>query len=328
MCKELFIGIDGGGTHSTAIAALADGNLAAVTHGKGLNHYNSGLEAVRARLEELVDQLCVRCGAQSATVCVGLSALDRPADAQTLRSFTAGCLARHRLDLQSDAYIALMAHTLGMPGIIAICGTGSMLMMVDGQGRQHVSGGWGYLLGDAGSGYSLAREALMAICAAEDGVAPPTPLTNDALDYFGADSPRGLIARIYAPDSTPERTAGFAQRVTARASAGEPTAMGILKSNMERLARQAAVLIEQAPEAADVGLYGGVFAHSAVARQAFSASLTALAPSARTGTPRHPPELGALIHLFKANGLLSDSLLTNMVTTYKESSYERNRSVL
>ncbi len=322
MCRELFIGIDGGGTHSTAVAALADGSIVAVTHGKGLNHYNSGLEAVRSRLEELVERLCARCGVQSASVCAGLSALDRPADEETLRRFCAGGLARHRLDLQSDAYIALMAHTLGTPGAIVICGTGSMLMMVDGQGRQHVSGGWGYLLCDAGSGYSLAREALMAVCAAEDGIAPPTPLTGDALDYFGADSPRGLIARIYVPSSTPEHMAGFAQCVTARADAGEPTAVGIVKSNMGRLARQTAVLIERAPEANSVGLYGGVFAHCAAARQIFGAALEELSPSAHVGTLRYPPELGALIHLFKANRLLSDRLLANMAMTYRESLYE------
>ena len=42
-----------------------------------------------------------------------------------------------------------MGCTLGGPGLIAICGTGSMLLLRDREGRTRVSGGWGYLLEDA-----------------------------------------------------------------------------------------------------------------------------------------------------------------------------------
>ena len=176
MSYKLLIGIDGGGTHSTAVAASPDGRIAAVTEGGGLNFHNVGVETVRLRLEAMVEDLCRQTGCKVDEVCVGMSALDAPADDATTAAFCTGMFRPEHLDLQSDAYVALMGFTCGEPGMIIICGTGSMLLMLDGQGNQKPAGGWGYLLGDAGSGYTLAREGLLAIIDATEGTGPSTPL--------------------------------------------------------------------------------------------------------------------------------------------------------
>ena len=317
LSQKLLIGIDGGGTHSTAVAAWPDGRIAAVTEGGGLNFHNSGVEVVRGRLEAMVADLCRQCGTDSVEVCVGMSALDAPADDATTRLFCGGLFTPDQLDLQSDAYIALMGFTLGKPGVIVICGTGSMLLMLDAQGCQRAAGGWGYLLGDAGSGYTLAREGLLAVIDATENVGPATPLIADALAYFQADAPRCLIDRIYAPDATPAGMAGFARHVLARAQEGDHVALEILTRNMGRLARSAAQLISTAPEAGRVGLYGGIFGHSELARSLFTHSLHKLAPDACVCSLEYPPELGALIHLFKKHGTLTDEVLAAMKSSYQ-----------
>lgn len=318
MSQKLLIGIDGGGTHSTAVAACPDGRIAAVTHGGGLNFHNSGVAAVKTRLEAMVNDLCRQTGMEAEEVCAGMAALDAPADDATRDSFCGGLFVPRQLDLQSDAYIALMGFTQGQPGVIAICGTGSMLLMMDGQGNQHAAGGWGYLLGDAGSGYTLAREGLLAVIEAAEGVGPETPLTGDALSYFGASVPRGLIDRIYAPDATPAGMAGFARHVLTRAAEGDAVSGGILSRNMQRLARSAAMLIASAPEAARVGMYGGVFDHSELARTLFTQELQRLSPDACACRLEYPPELGALIHLFKKRGALTGEVLARMKSSYQE----------
>ena len=317
MPKKLLIGIDGGGTHSTAVAAYPDGRIAAVAEGGGLNFHNSGVEAVRQRLEAMVDDLCHQTGCDAETICVGMSALDAPADEATTALFT-GRLTAQQLDLQSDAYIALMGFTLGQPGVIVICGTGSMLLMLDGQGRQIAAGGWGSLLGDAGSGYTLAREGLLAVIDASEGTGPATPLTEDALSYFNVQFPRGLIDRVYDPASTPDKLAGFARHVLCRAHAGDPVARDILQRNMHRLANTAAHLIASTPEAAKIGLYGGIFQHSELAVSLFTQAVQSLAPQAEICRLEYPPELGALIHLLQKRGMLNDDVLARMISTYKE----------
>ncbi len=314
----LYIGIDGGGTHSTAVAAWPDGRVAAVTEGLGLNYHNVGVEPVRLRLEEMVKTLEAQAEAPVEKICVGMSALDGPADEATLALFTAGTLSPSALDLQSDAYAALMGFTQGEPGMIVICGTGSMLLLVDEKGNQHVSGGWGYLLNDAGSGYTLAREALLRVIDAAEGTGPSTPLTALALDYFGVSYPRAIIDRVYAPDFTPDQMAGFAPCVIAQAEQGEPGALDILSHNMERLARQAARLFLKAPAARRVGLYGGIFAHSALARGIFQKILAGLWPQAEICDLQYPPELGAIIHLMRRAGTLNEASLRLLKKTYEE----------
>ncbi len=318
MSEKLLIGIDGGGTHSTAVAAYPDGRIAAVVKGGGANFHNIGVDAVRRNLEEMVLALSSRCGCEAGEICVGMSALDAPADEAVCSLFCGGLFTPEQLDLQSDAYIALMGFTMGQPGVIVICGTGSMLLMLDGQGCQHAAGGWGYLLGDAGSGYTLAREGLLAVIDAAEGTGPVTCLTGDALTYFGAETPRGLIDCIYAPDATPAGLAGFARHVLCRAQEGDAAAKDILARNMQRLARSAAMLTEKAPEAARVGLYGGIFGHSELARSLFTRSLQELAPDACVCSLDYPPELGALIHLFRKHGMLDDAVLARMKSTYEE----------
>ena len=317
MPESILIGIDGGGTHSTAVAAYPDGRNAAVAKGGGLNFHNIGVEAVRSHLEAMVRELCQKTGCRAEKVCVGMAALDAPADEATTALFT-GILTADQLDLQSDAYIALQGFTQGKPGVIVICGTGSMLLMLDGEGKQHAAGGWGYLLGDAGSGYTLAREGLLAAIDYAEGLASETPLLADAMDYFDAETPRGLIDRIYAPEMTQARLAGFARYVLQWASEENPVACGILAYNMKRLARLAARLIDNAPDAARVGLYGGIFCHSELARSYFARALEELSPKASVSLPEYPPELGALIHLFHQKGTLHDSVLNIMKKSYEE----------
>jgi len=318
MKEGLLIGIDGGGTHSTAIAATQDGRVIAVAREGGLNFYNIGVEPVRLRLENMVRSLCAQANLPFDAVCVGMSALDAPADEATLAQFTGGLFTKEQLDLQSDAYIALMGFTRGEPGMIVICGTGSMLLLADEHGAQHVSGGWGYLLGDAGSGYTLAREGLLAAIDAEEGLASPTALLERALAYFAAPSLRQIIDRVYAPDFTPDRLAGFARDVIAEAEGGDGAAREILCRNMARLARQAASLMKQSPHARRIGLYGGVFQHCAMARAHFADALSQLCPQAEICALEYPPELGAVIHLMQKRGKLNEESLLRLKQSYEE----------
>jgi len=318
MKYDLLIGIDGGGTHSTAAAAWPDGRIAAVAYGDGLNYHHIGIEKVRLRMEEMVSVLCEKACASHPLVCVGMSALDAPADEATLAQFTTGILKPGQLDLQSDAYAALMGFTRGRPGMIVICGTGSMLLLLDEEGRQHVSGGWGYLLGDAGSGYTLAREGLLAAIDACEGLTSPTPLERLACQYFGVDTLRQVIDCIYAPDFTPDRLAGFARSVLEEAEKGDITASAILSRNMERLALQVAHLLKTSPAASRVGLYGGIFAHSQAARTGFASTLHTFAPKAQICPLEYPPEIGAIIHLMHKDGTLCEESLRLMKLSYED----------
>lgn len=321
MKHSLYIGVDGGGTHSTAVAAWTDGRVAALAYEDGLNFLNSGVETVRIRTENMVRELCQKAGVplEEAMVCVGSSALGLPADEATTRLFAQGCLAFEQLDLQSDAYAALMGCTLGEPGVIVICGTGSMLVLADSGGNQIPGGGWGYLLGDAGSSYTLAREGLIAVIDALDGIGASTPLVEDALAFFDAKAhPRAIIDRVYAPDFGPEKLAAFARFVLTRANEGDPVACEIVERNMNRLGRLAAQMLLKDEKARRIGLYGGVFGHNPFARDLFLTTVLSQVPDAQLCPMAFPPELGAVIHLLRKENLLTPQVLENIKSTSKE----------
>ena len=321
MAHSLYIGIDGGGTHSTAVAVWPDGRVAALAYESGLNFLNSGVETVRIRTENMVRELCQKAGVPvaDAMVCVGSSAQDLPADEAATRQFAQDCLTFEQLDLQSDAYAALMGCTLGEPGVIVICGTGSMLVLVDSSGNQIPAGGWGYLLGDAGSSYTLAREGLIAVIDALDGIGQSTPLVEDALAFFDAkDHPRAIIDRVYAPDFGPEKLAAFARFVLTRANEGDPVAYEIVQRNMNRLGRLAAQMLLKDEKARRIGLYGGVFGHNPFARELFMNTVLSQVPDAQLCPVMFPPELGAVIHLLCKQNLLTPQVLENIKSTSKE----------
>ena len=107
MKHGLFIGIDGGGTHSTAVAAWPDGRIAAIAHGGGLNFFNDGVETVRLRLESIVAELCAKADAPAQRICVGMSALDAPADTETLERFTERGIEFFRTDECGDITLSV-----------------------------------------------------------------------------------------------------------------------------------------------------------------------------------------------------------------------------
>ena len=317
--ERIIIGVDGGGSKSTAAAADATGRVLAVVRGESLNYNHIGIEKTRNHLHDLVSALTRQCGADYQALLIGLSAVDRTADADTVRFVAGSLFDPDRMVIESDAYMALLGLTQGAPGLIAIAGTGSMLVMDDGKNGQQVSGGWGYILGDPGSGYALAADGLQAAIACWEGTGPKTVLADKAIAFFNLSDPRELIERVYAPGFGPRDLARFGKEVLNAAEEGDPEALGILDGNMQTLAKEAKSLLLSAPDVRMVGLYGGVFQHAKIARSLFEKHIVSLMENRtiQIVLPEYPPELGALIHYFRSKGQLTDALLKRMLNSYK-----------
>ena len=68
-----------------------------------------------------------------------------------------------RVVVVNDALVALEAAIPGGPGVVIISGTGSIAYGRNAAGEAARAGGWGYVLGDEGSGYWIGRAALRAV---------------------------------------------------------------------------------------------------------------------------------------------------------------------
>lgn len=184
--------------------------------------------------------------------------------------------------LAHDSVTSYLA-ALGLdPGVVVAAGTGVVTLAVGASGSARVDG-WGYLLGDAGSGYWLGRAALDHALRAHDGRGPATALT--AVLYASFANPEGAYIELQADDDKVRRIAAFARAVCDLAS-GDDVAAAICRKAGEELAVSATAAATRVGLGTDprVCLIGGVFGAAAV-RDACVAELRDRLPGVRLVEP-------------------------------------------
>jgi glucosamine kinase len=91
------------------------------------------------------------------------------------------------LTLASDGYTLLLGAHAGQPGAVVAAGTGSIGEALRRDGAHVVIGGWGYPVGDEGSGAWLGMQAMRETQRALDGRVPAGPLVRAVRDATGGD---------------------------------------------------------------------------------------------------------------------------------------------
>jgi N-acetylglucosamine kinase-like BadF-type ATPase len=146
-----------------------------------------------------------------------------------------------RTIVTGDLDIALeAAHGQG-PGIVLVSGTGSVAVARDKEGVLHRAGGYGWQMGDEGSGYSLARAAMLAVGRAHDGRGPATALLDAILAAGLVKSFDELVRWTNAAE--PREIAALAPAVFEAASRGDAVAQGLVDAAAEELAALVAPLV-------------------------------------------------------------------------------------
>jgi N-acetylglucosamine kinase-like BadF-type ATPase len=146
-------------------------------------------------------------------------------------------LARDDIGVSNDAMAVLAAGEVAS-GIVVIAGTGSFVWGCNPAGETARAGGWGYLLGDEGSGYDLGRRALMAVMAAYDRHEPPSALTTAVLKHFSIAMPSDLVGRVYGSAAVRTDIAGLAPVVLRLMTAGDVAAQSLVLKSVDDLVGQ------------------------------------------------------------------------------------------
>jgi len=239
MEESLVLGIDGGGTKTDVI--LMDRQRQILGSGQaGSTNWNSvGLNGARTNLGQAIDAALAdanRDRSDVSTVCIGASGVDRPLDRERMTQWLSDLFPAAGLIIHNDAVIALASGTGGeIYGIVLISGTGMIVYGFDRQGNRVRAGGWGALLGDAGSGYAIGAGVLKAVTWAADGRAPETALTAAVLDHLGMEQPQQLIDWTYSSIAW-ERFAALAPLAMRCAEEGDPIADAIVEEAAKGLA--------------------------------------------------------------------------------------------
>jgi N-acetylglucosamine kinase-like BadF-type ATPase len=254
------LGIDAGGTKTVCLLADAEGRVLAEARGGGANLQAHGELEVEKVLHHVMTSALA--GLRPSVICLGIAGVDRPQDAEAVRGIMERIGSNARTLVVNDALIALAAGAGDDPGVVIIAGTGSIAYGRNDAGRAARAGGWGYLLGDEGSGFWIGRRALSAIVRAADGRGPATALTALVMTHLNLVRPSDLIHQTYYRDLKRTSIAGLAPLVEQARASGDAVAGDILAQAARELTAAAASVVTRLDMRGEVFptiLAGGIF---------------------------------------------------------------------
>ncbi|MET9435313.1 BadF/BadG/BcrA/BcrD ATPase family protein [Streptomyces sp. NPDC006551] len=239
---ELVVGIDAGGTRIRARLAVAS---TGETLGEGTGGPGNALSVPRDGLvRNLAAALtgAVRDGRGGAVraVVAGFAGGGPGGGHENARTALAGALAAvgaapARVEVCGDVDVAF-ASAPGTPadGLVLIAGTGAVAARVERRRAARAVDGDGWLLGDAGSGFWLGREALRAVLRSLDGRGPATVLAGPVGERCGGLRREDIVRYAYA--GHPVRLAALSPLVVDAERAGDAVARRLLDRAADELA--------------------------------------------------------------------------------------------
>ena len=150
-----------------------------------------------------------------------------------------------RIAVVTDMEVAREAAFGECPGIVLLAGTGSVAVGRLPDGNLRRQGGYGWQMGDEGSGYALGRAALRAVGRMQDGRGTQTALGRILEAQTRSGSYDELVR--WSTTAGPGEVASLARGVLEAAATGDGAALEILASEAKALARLAIVLAEGWP---------------------------------------------------------------------------------
>jgi N-acetylglucosamine kinase-like BadF-type ATPase len=301
MAKDIFLGIDGGGTKTVAV--LLDENsqeIARAVSGSS-NIHSVGPAVAEASLREAIDGVLTAAGLTAADVTaigLGMAGAARPEDQQFVRDLLARIAPFRNVLVTHDAEAALVGSIGRRYGVVLIAGTGAIAYGVNARGESRRADGWGYLLGDEGSAHWIGLKGLRAVVRAHDGRGPATALTDALLSHLGLTGADALVTKVYADDFGVPLLAAFAPLVSEVAHSGDPVALGIQREAGQRLGETLCTVVRglgMSGQTFEAVLLGGVLRARDLVWQTVVAALREAAPHVRIIEPRHDAAVGAAL---------------------------------
>ncbi|MCW2750478.1 MAG: ATPase, BadF/BadG/BcrA/BcrD type [Aeromicrobium sp.] len=274
--EALVMGVDVGGTSTRVLVATLDGETRGSGRAAGGNPTAWPTDQAAAALASAVaDALQAIDPAAVQAVVLGVaggSALDDAATAEHFARVWEQSGVQCAPRVVGDLEIAFASATPEPDGTVVVSGTGAAAATIRDHTMVRSADGYGWLLGDVGSGFWLGREAVRHTLARLDEGLPPTVLSEGVLtavlgaDRVGAGTRlvRDLVRTVNSRQ--PVRLAELANVVEDSAWQGDTEAVAIIEQASTELIHT----IERVREPADTNplvMVGGVLrSGSAVSR--------------------------------------------------------------
>ncbi|GAB3579925.1 BadF/BadG/BcrA/BcrD ATPase family protein [Amycolatopsis endophytica] len=270
------LGVDAGGTSTRALAVGVDGAVLGTGRAGGANPNSHPPEEAVANLAAAI-RAAVPFPERASACVVGMAGTSKLTDPAFAALFERGWrdLGLDRVVILTDAEVAFASATDAPDGTVLIAGTGSIAGRIRKRRMVATQGGYGWLLGDEGSGFWLGREAVRATLAALGHDGELGPLATAVLAEAGIDGTdrryawRRLITVANA--EAPIRLARFAPLVAVT----DPVATDIVERGADLLVRTA-LATREPDEETPVVLVGSVLGPDTRIGERVRAKLTGL----------------------------------------------------
>ncbi|AOT05243.1 ATPase [Arthrobacter sp. U41] len=264
------IGLDIGGTKTRGVRF--EGGRAVADESVGSSNVQNVSREEAAR--HLAELFALVGGGTVARVYAGAGGIDTDADAAALAALIAPHVPGARITVVHDSRLLLAAGGAST-GVAVIGGTGSAAWGRNSSGQEARAGGWGYLLGDEGSGYWLGREAVRHSLRRMNQGLEPDELTLALLASCGVDDPNKLIALFHSADTGRRYWAGRARLVVDAAAAGHAASRELVDQAGRDLAALALQAVRQLGIDGPVILGGGLGMNVPRLQESFRSALAA-----------------------------------------------------
>lgn len=292
------VGIDGGGTKTIGLLTTEAGEHITKVQAGPSNYHVVGTEQTHDVLKEIIFEFSAHVGntaIDSIHFCIGMAGLGRAEDKKVIGQICDEIGINKNRILTHDAHIALVGGTGKQAGVIVISGTGSIVYGINEHGKEARAGGWGYLLGDEGSGYDIALKGLQAVARAADKREPPTELTHLILKKLELNEPNSLIRWAHA--ASRDEIAQLASVVFEAAEIRDTKAEKIIDSAMSEFACAVETVVMQLEfmHPFEIVFSGGILLHQPILADKLQRWIEKIIIGSSVIFPKHEPAYGAVL---------------------------------
>lgn len=221
----MWLGIDGGGSNLRVVVVDDELQVVAFANGESVNPNTVGRDTAAQRIRTAIRGAA--SGLSISGVGIGVAGASARHSADWLLDVVRAELPDAAVFPSSDEEIALVGARATLEGVVLIAGTGSAAYGMESTGRTFRAGGWGYLLGDEGSGYWIGLQAAQAVTLRADGrLTFRTTLPERVMARLEFSTPDEIIRWLYA-DVKPSRVAALAEVVLEASDSGDSYAVSI-----------------------------------------------------------------------------------------------------
>lgn len=322
--KQRWIGIDGGGSKTSAVIGDNSGNILAYARKGSTNIQSISFNVIKYHFKNLIYALLNETDTQITelnSIFISSAGGDRAVDKNKIL-LALDFIDQNNIDvfIDNDALAALASGSFGDSGMVLIAGTGSIAYNFSSDFKKISRvGGWGYIFGDEGSGFDIGRKAITSVLKQLDGRGKETVLSKCIERALDLNNLEEIVPYFYQNHQIRSEVAKLSNEVFKAAIFGDEVAYNIVSDALDCLTTLVGKIRESSQEKQRKPLIicGGLF-NNEWFKEKFYTKLITTYDDLKIAFPQLSPVIGSYIIALKYSGIsITSEIKKNLLNSYE-----------